>query len=64
MGDLVNLRKARLEKAKAAKGARSAENRIVHGETKATRVLREANHRIERERHEAGRLEPSSPRKD
>lgn len=37
-GDIVNLRQARKDKARAAKERQGAENRALHGRTKAERV--------------------------
>lgn len=36
-GEIVNLRKARKRRARAAKEAAASENRAVHGQTKAMR---------------------------
>jgi len=39
MGDLVNLRKARKAQARRADDVRAAENRLLHGRSKAERTL-------------------------
>lgn len=42
MAEIINLRQARKQKARADKEARAAENRIVFGRTKAERELSNA----------------------
>jgi hypothetical protein len=49
MGDIVNLRRARKRQDRRRDGAKAAENRILHGVTKAERL------RIEAERQKAER---------
>ena len=39
MGDIVNLRRARKEKARNAKAAKAEENRLLHGTPKDVRKL-------------------------
>lgn len=41
MGEIVNLNRARKDRAKATKTARAATNRVAHGRTKAERSLAE-----------------------
>ncbi|MEE3626917.1 DUF4169 family protein [Nitrospirillum sp. BR 11752] len=38
MGDVVNLNRFRKQKAKEERAAKAAENRVVHGRTKAERT--------------------------
>ena len=42
MADIVNLRRARKEKARNAKAAQAAENRLLHGTPKEVRELTKA----------------------
>ncbi len=49
MGDIVNLRRARKRQDRRRDDAKAAENRILHGMTKAERLL------IEAERQKADR---------
>ena len=53
MADVVNLGRARKQRAKRAAEQQAAANRSRHGETKAARLLREARE-AERERLLAG----------
>jgi hypothetical protein len=64
MGDLVNLRRARKAKARAAAEHSAAENRASFGVPKAERDLTKA--RSEKARHdlERGRLDQDKPLKD
>ncbi|MEA1676832.1 DUF4169 family protein [Nitrospirillum sp. BR 11163] len=39
MGDVVNLNRFRKQKAKEERAAKAAENRVVHGRTKAERTV-------------------------
>ena len=50
MGEIVNLNRARKDRAKAAKTAKAATNRVAHGRTKAERMA------AERERDRASNL--------
>ena len=50
MGEIVNLNRARKDRAKAEDKARAAENRVAHGRTKAERNATET------ERQRAARL--------
>jgi hypothetical protein len=58
MGDVVNLNRARKERAKAAGNATAAVNRAMHGRTKAERTKTEA------ERERAARLLDGAKRED
>jgi hypothetical protein len=42
MGEIVNLRRARKEKARNAKAAKAADNRILHGTAKPVREVAKA----------------------
>ena len=53
MGEIVNLRRARKQKAREDAEAAAKASRIVHGESKAARLAREAE-RDKRERHVEG----------
>jgi hypothetical protein len=55
MADIVNLRRARKDKARADKEARAAENRIRFGRTKDEKLLAEARERLAERRVEAHR---------
>ena len=46
MAEIVNLRQARKQKARADKEARAAENRVLFGRTKAERELSKAEHEL------------------
>ena len=48
--DIINLRKARNQKARAEKVRQAAENRAKHGQTKAARRHEEANKVLEEKR--------------
>ena len=45
MAEVVNLRTARKQAARRQKEARAAENRVIHGRSKAERALDEARSR-------------------
>jgi hypothetical protein len=49
MGEIVNLRRARKQKAREEEGAAAKTNRIAHGESKGSRRAREAE-RVRSER--------------
>jgi hypothetical protein len=49
-GDVVNLRTARKRKARAAREAEAAQNRVVYGQTKAEKEARKANADLARHR--------------
>ena len=60
--DIINLRKARKQKARAEKVRQAAENRAKHGQTKAARRHEEANKVLEekiRVERRLGNLKPS-----
>jgi len=58
MGDVVNLNRARKDRAGAAKKARAAENRARHGRTKAQVTLSEAEATQMSDKLDAHRREP------
>jgi hypothetical protein len=58
MADIVNLRRARKEKARNAKAEKAAENRILHGAPKAVRDLTAARSEKADKALEAHRLKP------
>ena len=58
MADIVNLRRARKEKARGAKAAKAAENRLLHGTPKAVRELTKARSEKADIALEAHRLKP------
>ena len=57
MGDVVNLRMARKQKARAGREKLAAENRLNHGRSKSDRVLREQIEAREKARLDAHRRE-------
>jgi hypothetical protein len=59
MADIVNLRRARKDKARAEKEAKAAENRIKFGRTKAEKQAAEAERRLSERRIEAHRRDKS-----
>ena len=58
MGDIVNLRRARKEKARNAKADKAAENRLLHGTPKEVRELTKARSKKADAGLEGHRLEP------
>ena len=58
MAEIVNLRQARKQKARAEKEARADENRIAFGRTKAEKNLRQAEQELARSRLDAHRRDP------
>jgi Domain of unknown function (DUF4169) len=60
MPDIINLRRARKEKARAEKEARAAENRVKFGRTKNEKQLAEARERLTERRIEAHRRDDKS----
>lgn len=56
MGEIVNLRRARKAKSRAAAEAQAAANRAAFGVDKAEKRLREAKDALARRRHEGHRL--------
>ncbi|GIL40304.1 DUF4169 family protein [Roseiterribacter gracilis] len=59
MADIVNLRKARKDKARADKEKKAAENRVAFGRTKEDKKLSEAQRALEEARLAAHRKAPS-----
>jgi hypothetical protein len=57
MAEIVNLNRARKQKARSVDKTRAAENRALHGRTKAEKALEEARRAQEAERLEAHRRE-------
>jgi hypothetical protein len=55
MADIISLRKARKDKARAGKDARAAENRVTFGRTKEEKRRAEAETRLAERRIEAHR---------
>jgi len=53
MVEIINLRQARKQKARAAKEARAAENRVTFGRTKAEKTLTKAEQDLAKSRLEA-----------
>jgi hypothetical protein len=64
MGDLVNLRRARKAKARAAAENAASTNRAVFGTPKAGRDLTKARSEKAKRDLEGGRLEPDNTLKD
>lgn len=58
MADIVNLRQARKQKARAARQAEAEQNRIAFGRTKAEKAATRAENRRAEQAHEAGKREP------
>ena len=56
MAEIINLRQARKAKARDAKEAKAADNRIAFGRPKKARTLVEAKKAIEVARHEGHKL--------
>jgi hypothetical protein len=53
MAEIINLRQARKNKARAGKEARAAENRVTFGRTKAEKTLTKAEQDLAKSRLEA-----------
>ena len=53
MAEIINLRQARKNKARAGKEARAAENRVTFGHTKAEKTLTKAEQDLAKSRLEA-----------
>ena len=64
MGELINLRRARKAKARAAAQDAALENRAVFGTPKHARELTKARSEKERRDLEGSRLEPDKTLKD
>jgi len=58
MAEIINLRQARKNKARAEKEARAEQNRISFGRTKAEKKLTKAEQDLAKSRLEAHRREP------
>jgi hypothetical protein len=62
MGEVVNLRRARKDRARREKEAQAQENRVAFGRSKAERELTAAQNKIETNRLDAHRREtPEKP---
>ena len=62
MGEVVNLRRARKDRARREKEAQAQENRVAFGRSKAERELTAAQNKIETPRLDAHRREtPEKP---
>jgi Domain of unknown function (DUF4169) len=57
MADVINLRTARKQAARRQKEARAAQNRVIHGRSKAERALDEARSRKAHQDLEAHRTD-------
>lgn len=57
MADLVNLRLHRKRKRRADREEQAAQNRVIHGRTRAERVTVAAQNMLERRRLDAGHIE-------
>jgi phage shock protein A len=58
MAEIINLRQARKQKARAEKEARADENRVAFGRTKAEKNLTKAEQDLARSRLEAHKRDP------
>ncbi|MEK4033484.1 DUF4169 family protein [Methylocystis sp. IM3] len=58
MGEIVNLRRARKERARREKDAQAQQNRAVFGRSNAERTLATAQERLEARRLDAHKREP------
>ncbi len=58
MGELVNLKQARKQKARAAAEAAAAANRARHGQTKADKAAEALRRKAEQQRLDGARIEP------
>ncbi|KQP07349.1 MAG: DUF4169 family protein [Methylobacterium sp.] len=61
MAEIINLRDARKAKARSAKEAKAADNRIAFGRPKKAKTLAEAKKAIEVSRHEGHKLVGPDP---
>jgi hypothetical protein len=61
MGDIVNLRRERKNRARTQADKTAQENRVLFGRTKAERQLTEARREQEARKLDAVKLEPSEP---
>ncbi len=60
MADIINLRRARKDKARTEKDAVAQANRIAHGTPKALKKLEQAKREQELLRHESRKLDGES----
>ncbi|MDE1147407.1 MAG: DUF4169 family protein [Azospirillaceae bacterium] len=60
MGDVVNLNRFRKQKAKEEREAKAAENRVVHGRTKAERTADQTRQDRQTADIDGKRLEPDA----
>ena len=58
MAEIINLRKARKDRARAEDGKRAEQNRIAFGRTKAEKAHAKAEQALERKRQDGHRLAP------
>jgi hypothetical protein len=61
MAEIVNLRQARKQKARAEKDVKAAENRVAFGRTKADRKLTDASQRLSLNRLEGHKRDEPNP---
>ncbi|MEC4591145.1 DUF4169 family protein [Nitrospirillum amazonense] len=59
MGDVVNLNRFRKQKAKEERAAKAAENRVVHGRTKAERTAEQKRQDSQTADLDGKKLEPA-----
>jgi hypothetical protein len=64
MGEIVNLRRAKKAKARAAAEDEAASNRALHGTPKPFRDVTKARSKKSAHEFEAHRLDPGKPLKD
>lgn len=64
MGDLVNLRRARKNRARADASSRADAKRLAFGRTKAEKALTTAQRDLAERRVEGHRMEPSRDKRD
>ena len=57
MGEIVNLRRERKRAAREQEAAKAAENRVLHGRSKAEREAEAARQNLDERRLEAHRLD-------
>jgi hypothetical protein len=61
MAEIVNLRQARKNKARAEQEAKAAQNRVAFGRAKAEQQLAETEQKLNERRIEGHRLDGESP---
>lgn len=64
MGDLVNLRRARKDRARADADKKGEANRVAFGRTKAEKSLTKAERDLAERRIDGHRMEPSRDERD